>query len=85
MSKFLSQGAGDFLALKSPDLAERLTGVFTRAGVTDVGSLTIRTEDILLESGCTQPDLDSIKEHLGYFDVRLALGRNIVFPGRPLK
>jgi hypothetical protein len=80
MSKFLSQPAEGFLAQKSPELAERLSGVFARVGITHVGSLVVKTAETLLESGCTQDDLTQIQQHLGYFDIRLAPGK-VNFPG----
>ena len=84
MSKFLSQPANDFLAQKSPELAARLTGVFASAGITDVGSLVTKAEDVLLENGCTEPDMTQIREHLGYFDIRLAPKKNFAFPAHAL-
>ncbi len=74
MSRFLAQSAEDFIAQKNRDLANRLVGVFDRARITDVCSLTIKTEEALLNEGCTPGDLAQVREHLAWYDISFAPG-----------
>ena len=78
ISRFLAQSAKDFVADKNPELANRLVAVFKNANVTDVCSLTMKTEEALLEIGCAPQDLALVREHLAWYDISFAPGKIVL-------